>query len=53
MTATPRAPLKPLGSIRGCLGLAFSASSLAVITPVESRTHLIAILGLLLVKEAS
>ena len=26
-------------------GLAFSASSLAVITPVESRTHLISMLG--------
>ena len=31
-------------------GLAFSASSLAVITPVESRTHLISMFGLALVE---
>ena len=31
-------------------GLAFSASSLAVITPVESRTHLISMSGLSLLK---
>ncbi len=31
--------------ITSACGLAFSASSLAVITPVESRTHLISMLG--------
>ena len=31
-------------------GLAFSASSLAVMTPVESRTHLISMFGLTLLK---
>ena len=31
-------------------GLAFSASSLAVITPVESRTHLISMSGSTLLK---
>ena len=31
-------------------GLAFSASSLAVMTPVESRTHLISMLGSTLLK---
>jgi len=35
------------------LGLAFSASSLAVITPVESCTHLSVMLGLCLVNPAS
>jgi len=34
-------------------GFAFSASSFAVITPVESRTHLISIVGLSFTKPAS
>ena len=34
-------------------GFAFSASSLAVMTPVESRTHLISMSGLTLLKPAS
>ena len=34
-------------------GLAFSASSLAVMTPVESRTHLISMFGLTLLKPSS
>ena len=34
-------------------GFAFSASSLAVMTPVESRTHLISMFGLCFVKPAS
>ena len=49
-----RSPYSRLGGLPlAAWGLAFSARSLAVMTPVESRTHLISMSGLTFVKPDS